>query len=153
MNKTILYSAVGMTDPISNFRDGSLLHICRIYKPDKVYILMSREVVKYHNEDNRYIYCLEKLSEKINHPFEIVKIQKDDLVEVQNYDVVYPIIKENIQSILDNMDETDSLIVNIGTDMRFSSPLGATFYMAINTCIILAMAKSSRPCFGISFFI
>lgn len=115
MNKTILYSAVGMTDPISNFRDGSLLHICRIYKPDKVYILMSRELVKHHNKDNRYIYCLEKLSEKINHPFEIVTIQKDDLVEVQNYDVVYPIIKENIQSILDNMDETDSLIVNIGS--------------------------------------
>lgn len=115
MGKKILYSAVGMTDPISNFRDGSLLHICRVYKPDKVYILMSREVVRHHNEDNRYIYCLEKLSEKLNHPFEIVKIQKDDLVEVQNYDVVYPIIKENIQSILDNMDESDSLIVNIGS--------------------------------------
>ena len=55
MNKKILYSAVGMTDPISNFRDGSLLHICRIYKPDRVYILMSREVIKHHNEDNRYI--------------------------------------------------------------------------------------------------
>lgn len=149
MNKTILYSAVGMTDPISNFRDGSLLHICRIYKPDKVYILMSRELVKHHNEDNRYIYCLEKLSEKINHPFEIVEIQKDDLVEVQNYDVVYPIIKENIQSILDNMDETDSLIVNIGSGtpaMKYSlqmlSALADYNFIPIN---VSTPEKSSNP--------
>lgn len=149
MNKTILYSAVGMTDPISNFRDGSLLHICRIYKPDKVYILMSREVVRHHNEDNRYIYCLEKLSEKINHPFEIVTIQKDDLVEVQNYDVVYPIIKENIQSILDNMDETDSLIVNIGSGtpaMKYSlqmlSALADYNFTPIN---VSTPEKSSNP--------
>lgn len=149
MNKTILYSAVGMTDPISNFRDGSLLHICRIYKPDKVYILMSREVVRHHNEDNRYIYCLEKLSEKINHPFEIVTIQKDDLVEVQNYDVVYPIIKENIQSILGNMDETDSLIVNIGSGtpaMKYSlqmlSALADYNFTPIN---VSTPEKSSNP--------
>lgn len=149
MNKKILYSAVGMTDPISNFRDGSLLHICRIYKPDRVYILMSREVIKHHNEDNRYIYCLEKLSEKINHPFEIVTIQKDDLVEVQNYDVVYPIIKENIQSILDNMDETDSLIVNIGSGtpaMKYSlqmlSALADYNFTPIN---VNTPEKSSNP--------
>lgn len=149
MNKTILYSAVGMTDPISNFRDGSLLHICRIYKPDRVYILMSREVIKHHNKDNRYIYCLEKLSEKINHPFEIVTIQKDDLVEVQNYDVVYPIIKENIQSILDNMDETDSLIVNIGSGtpaMKYSlqmlSALADYNFTPIN---VSTPEKSSNP--------
>lgn len=149
MNKTILYSAVGMTDPISNFRDGSLLHICRIYKPDRVYILMSREVIKHHNKDNRYIYCLEKLSEKINHPFEIVTIQKDDLVEVQNYDVVYPIIKENIQSILDNMDESDSLIVNIGSGtpaMKYSlqmlSALADYNFTPIN---VSTPEKSSNP--------
>ena len=149
MNKTILYSAVGMTDPISNFRDGSLLHICRIYNPDRVYILMSREVIKHHNKDNRYIYCLEKLSEKINHPFEIVTIPKDDLVEVQNYDVVYPIIKENIQSILDNMDETDSLIVNIGSGtpaMKYSlqmlSALADYNFTPIN---VNTPEKSSNP--------
>lgn len=149
MNKKILYSAVGMTDPISNFRDGSLLHICRIYKPDRVYILMSREVIKHHNKDNRYIYCLEKLSEKINHPFEIATIQKDDLVEVQNYDVVYPIIKENIQSILDNMDETDSLIVNIGSGtpaMKYSlqmlSALADYNFTPIN---VNTPEKSSNP--------
>ena len=43
MNKVILFSPVGGTDPISetNLQDGSLLHICRFYHPDKVILYMS----------------------------------------------------------------------------------------------------------------
>lgn len=29
--KKILFSPIGGTDPISNFRDGAMLHICRIF--------------------------------------------------------------------------------------------------------------------------
>lgn len=115
MNQLILYSAVGGTDPISNFRDASLLHICRVYKPDKVVILMSKEMIAYHNKDNRYCYCLEKLGEKLNHPFDIELIQKGDLVDVQDFDVVYPIISQNLKDILSSMDKTDKLIVNIAS--------------------------------------
>ncbi len=61
----ILFSPVGGTDPISenNLHDGSLLHICRCYKPDKVYLYMSKEILKHHEEDDRYLYCLRKLDE------------------------------------------------------------------------------------------
>ena len=46
MNQTILFTPVGGTDPISlnNYHDGSILHICRFYKPDKVILYMSRDV-------------------------------------------------------------------------------------------------------------
>lgn len=44
----ILFSPLGGTDPISNFRDGSMLHICRIYKPDIVILYMSKEMYDYH---------------------------------------------------------------------------------------------------------
>ena len=42
MGKIILFTPVGGTDPISstNCRDGSMLHICRNYKPDKVIMYM-----------------------------------------------------------------------------------------------------------------
>ena len=43
MNR-ILFSPLGKTDPISNMRDGSMLHICRIYKPNIVYLYMSSEI-------------------------------------------------------------------------------------------------------------
>ncbi len=56
MNQTILFSPVGGTDPISqnNYRDGSLLHICRVYKPTKVVLFLSREMLDFHRKDNRY---------------------------------------------------------------------------------------------------
>ena len=38
MGKRILFSPVGGTDPIRNCHDGSMLHICRHYKPDIVYL-------------------------------------------------------------------------------------------------------------------
>ena len=47
MNQTILFTPVGGTDPISlnNYHDGSILHICRFYKPDKVILYMSKEML------------------------------------------------------------------------------------------------------------
>ena len=115
MNKKILYSAVGGTDPISNFRDGSLLHICRKYKPDKVAILLSAEMCEHHHKDNRYLYCIKKLGELLNHHFEVEVIEKPTLRKVNDIDTVYPIIKENIISITTDMDESDILYVNIAS--------------------------------------
>ncbi|MEE1126534.1 MAG: hypothetical protein U0L18_11500 [Acutalibacteraceae bacterium] len=115
MNKKILYSSVGGTDPISNFRDGSLLHICRSYKPDKVVLLISAEMCNYHHNDNRYLYCIEKLGELLNHHFETEVIEQPDLRKVNDIDTVYPIIKENISRITSTMDESDVLYVNIAS--------------------------------------
>ena len=85
----ILFSPLGGTDPISNFRDGSMLHICRIYKPDIVILYMSKEMYDYHVKDNRYLYCLDKLSELISHKFEVKLIKRPELTEVQNFDYFY----------------------------------------------------------------
>ena len=46
MPERILFSAVGGHDPIANFRDGAILHICRIYRPDKVYLYLSSEMLE-----------------------------------------------------------------------------------------------------------
>ena len=32
----VLFSPIGGTDPIENYADGPMLHICRVYKPKKV---------------------------------------------------------------------------------------------------------------------
>ena len=56
--KKILFSPIGGTDPISNFRDGAMLHICRIYKPDIVYLYLSKEMCEFQKKDDRYRYCL-----------------------------------------------------------------------------------------------
>ena len=48
MNRKILFTPVGGTDPISstNCYDGAILHICRHYKPDKVIMYMSKEMLE-----------------------------------------------------------------------------------------------------------
>ena len=52
MNQTILFTPVGGTDPISlnNYHDGSILHICRFYKPDKVILYMSKEMLDFQEK-------------------------------------------------------------------------------------------------------
>ena len=117
MNKTILFSPVGGTDPIatSNFRDGSMLHICRCYKPDKVYLYMSNEILKFQKMDSRYTYCLDKLGEKTGHLFEYEIIARPDMKNVQEFDPFYQEFREIILEIQKQMDDSDNLILNISS--------------------------------------
>lgn len=46
MGKRILFSPVGGTDPIKYLHDGSMLHICRHYRPDEVVLYMSKEIME-----------------------------------------------------------------------------------------------------------
>lgn len=118
MNKTVLFSPIGGTDPISqdNYKDGSMLHICRFMKPDKVYLYLSKEMTEYENYDHRYTYCLEKLMEYQGRKFEYERIERPELTDVYDYDFFYPEFSEIINHIINNeMDETDTLILNIAS--------------------------------------
>ena len=85
----ILFSPIGATDPISNYRDGSMLHICRKYKPEKVYLYISQEMLRFHNHDDRYRKCLEWLQEKESFICEVHVIERPNLVDVQIFDTFY----------------------------------------------------------------
>ena len=118
MNKTVLFSPIGGTDPISqdNYKDGSMLHICRFMKPDKVYLYLSKEMTEYENYDHRYTYCLDKLMEYQGRKFEYERIERPELTDVYDYDFFYPEFSEIINQIINNeMDETDTLILNIAS--------------------------------------
>ena len=66
MKKYILFSAVGTTDPISNGYDGSILHICRKYLPEKVVLYLSKEMLELHRKDDRYRFSIKKLADMNN---------------------------------------------------------------------------------------
>lgn len=84
--KKILFTPLGLTDPISNFKDGAMLNICRYYDIDKVYLYISKEILGYHNHDNRYIYCINKLAEIKNRQIEYELIVREDLEDVHIFD-------------------------------------------------------------------
>lgn len=115
MNKKILFSPIGGTDPIKYYRDGSMLHICRYYQPDVVYLYLSHEMMAHHNEDNRFCISLEKLGKYLNHEFEIKIIERNELINVQQYDVFYQDFRTCIRDIEEKMDETDSLYINMAS--------------------------------------
>ncbi|NLJ57406.1 MAG: CRISPR-associated protein Csm6 [Tissierellia bacterium] len=100
MSKKVLFSSVGGTDPIKYFRDGAMLHILRVYKPDAVYLYLSKHMYNYHNKDNRYVYCIEKLGELLNHSFEVHLVKRPELEEVQDFDYFYEDFNRVISNII-----------------------------------------------------
>ena len=113
--KKILFSPIGGTDPISNFRDGSMLHICRIYKPDIVFLYLSKEMYDYHTKDNRYLYCLDNLSEMIDHKFEIKLIERPELTSVQDFDYFYKEFETLLREIHEKYEGEILLNISSGT--------------------------------------
>lgn len=114
MSKTILFSPVGGTDPISlsNIRDGSLLHICRVYRPDKIIMYMSREILDFHKLDNRYCYCIDRLAELLDHQFEYEIVERPNLTEVQDFDFYYEDFSQILKKLMDEMEAGDRLLLN-----------------------------------------
>lgn len=110
----ILFSPIGMTDPISNFRDGGLLNICRYNDIDKVYLYLSSEVYNFQEKDKRYTYCLDRLSEIKGKKIEYELIERKDLVDVHIFDTF---IKE-FEPLLDTIHKeypNDELYVNVSS--------------------------------------
>ena len=118
MKKTILFSPVGGTDPISynNMYDGSMLHICRWYKPDEVYLYMSKEMLDFQEQDDRYRYCIKKLSEKQRREILIHEIERPELTNVQDFNFFYEEFKTCLRDIIKNNEDADVLInISSGT--------------------------------------
>lgn len=146
--KKILFTAIGGSDPIRNCRDGAMLHICREYKPDDVYMYLSKEMYERHERDNRYLYCLEQLGKKIHHNFKAHIIQKPELIDVQVFDYFL----EEFRSILnqikkENADSQILLNVSSGTPAMKSALqiLSAVSEIPIISIQVTTPAKSINP--------
>jgi len=112
----VLFSPIGKTDPITNYHDGSLIHICRKYKPEKVYLYLSKEMLYFHELDNRYCKCLQWLQEKEKFSCEIILIERPELVDVQVFDIFYDDFESEVLKIeADNPDATILFNVSSGT--------------------------------------
>ena len=111
------FSAIGGNDPVSSATeyDGSMLHICRHYLPDEVYLYLSQEMVMRQRKDDRYRYCIDKLGALLNHRFEVTCIENVMQNEVQEYDFYYEAFEPFLKKITNKMDKADVLYVNIAS--------------------------------------
>lgn len=92
-----------------------MLHICRHYLPDIVYLYLSHEMLETHKKDNRYMDTIERLGKLLNHSFEVHIIERDDLINVQQYDIFYQDFRDEIQKIEKTMDSSDKLLINMAS--------------------------------------
>ena len=114
----ILFSPIGTRDPISeeNYHDGSMLHICRWYKIDKVYMYLSKDMWEKKEKDNRYEIFIKHLAEKQNRKIDIEPIEGGDSNNVHRYDVFYNKFKKYIdEEIIKNMKKDDELYINVSS--------------------------------------
>ena len=115
MAKKYLFSPIGNTDPIKYLYDGSMIHICRYYQPDVVYLYLSKEMMENHKKDNRYVKTLELLGEFLHHKFEIHIIENSDMIDVQQYDIFYNEFHRIIAEIEEQKGPEDILLVNMAS--------------------------------------
>ncbi len=97
----ILFSPVGMSDPITEEKDkdgnvtachdGSMIHICRHHQPNLVILYLSAEALEYEKADARYTKAIALLSQEIGKTIDYRLIERGDLTEVQQFD---PFLKE-----------------------------------------------------------
>jgi len=118
MAKKILFSPVGGTDPISSresIRDGSMIHIIRVYKPDKVILYLSKEISEKEKKDKRYTYCIEQLAKLQNRKIEYEIIERPELADVHEYNFYYDEFREILKDIIKSMEKDDKLLLNISS--------------------------------------
>jgi len=108
LNNYILFSLVGSSDPIRDFHDGPMLHICRVYKPKKVYLLYTDEMCENDEIDNRYERSVKEL---VDEKIEVLKIFTD-IKDPHKFETFFVPIKENIDKIKAENPE-DDILVNI----------------------------------------
>ena len=118
----VLFSPIGRTDPTRGFHDGAFIHICRVYRPKKVYLYMSAEICNFDKQDNRYEIYLSKLCELLGFKCLVVKLREEQLIDVHNFEKFYEDFSGNIRSIIsENPDNEILLNLSSGTPQMKSA--------------------------------
>lgn len=142
----VLFSPVGSTDPISNCRDGGMLHICRVYRPDKVYLYLSQEMCEYHDRDNRYEQAIQLLAKEENFPCDVESIFDRTMKEVQLFDVFINSFEKILQEIREK-EKPEEILVNISSGtpaMKSSLQMIALLHNDMKAIQVTTPAKSSN---------
>lgn len=99
-DKRYLITCMGDTDPIRNYHDGSILHICRYYRPERIHIIHSERSQLKHEKMVNSI-----LSIDTNYrPF--IEQSKNVILDskVSSFDEVYSFLDNEINQLIGNQE-------------------------------------------------
>lgn len=110
----VLFSTLGMTDPIKNDFDGPFLHILRHYQPKKAYLFMTKRVCELADQDDRYRVQAKQLCETNNFSCEIHEFRYNEIDNPQEFDQFYPIF-EGIMLKIHDENPDDEVLINLSS--------------------------------------
>ena len=142
----VLFSAIGSTDPISNCADGGVLHICRVYRPDKVYLYLSKEMCQYHDKDDRYCRAVHLLGEDLGHTFEVEAIRDESMERVQVFDAFINSF-ERLVGEIQRKDQPEEFLLNVSSGtpaMKCSLQIISMLWKNVQAIQVSTPAKSSN---------
>lgn len=107
----VLFSPIGMTDPVGLGHDGPFINIIRKYKPEKAILFMTKEPWQRHQKDNRY--CA--LASRISPNTKLEVLEKYNYIEKAHSFELYDVpFKEEIEK-LHNDYPNHKILVNISS--------------------------------------
>lgn len=142
----VLFSAIGSTDPISNCADGGMLHICRVYRPDKVYLYLSKEMCIYHDMDDRYRESIRLLGMDLKWECEIVVIRDEAMENVQVFDAFINAFEQIVSDIREK-DQPEEILLNVSSGtpaMKCSLQIISMLWNNIKAIQVSTPKKSSN---------
>ncbi|MCL2020042.1 MAG: hypothetical protein FWG70_09830 [Oscillospiraceae bacterium] len=109
MNNYVLFSPVGMTDPIRDGHDGPLLHIVRYFKPSKVYIFLTAEMEKIDSLTD----CYSKAVKYLSPDCEVEKL-RSGIEDPSDFDAFHLLFGEKITRI-NNENPGAEILLNVSS--------------------------------------
>ena len=91
----VLLTFAGNTDPTRGNYDGPMLHICRYFRPEKIYLVLTSEMQK-RNENKIYEKAIKESLEDYNPIFEYINTDIDD---AHLFDIYFNKINETFNKI------------------------------------------------------
>ena len=106
----ILFSCVGSSDPVRGLHDGSMLHITRHYRPDKVVLYISPEMQKLDQEDNRFSLVFQNLEQQYPDYSPQVERILGEAVDVSEFDSFYQPFEAVVKQLAEQEPEAEILL-------------------------------------------
>lgn len=155
----ILFSPLGTSDPVSHYRDGALLHICRHLQPETIYLHYSQEMVELADHDkaafpdedtDRFQYAIQDLYKELGLPCQIIPIKDYNMTEPHLFDPVLQRYNQLLDQIDQDRPEVGQVFLNISsgtTAMKNALVALGTLNKSgkLRTVQVEAPFKSSNP--------
>lgn len=135
----VLLTFVGNTDPTRGNYDGPILHICRYYKPEKIYLILTEEMKK-RNENRIYEKSINENLKNYNPKVEYINT---NIKDAHLFDIYFDVINNTFKRIKEEHPKSEVLVnLTSGTSQMTANLIS---YIIDSTNINILPIQVSTP--------